>query len=650
MSSSDSSTPRTSRRGLFKTSAGVATASAVFIGLGSESASAAPSPASPAGAKVDRSRLSAPDPHDFTGRTERADARFFKKSGKDKGDIAITILPIDRAVFRAGGRFDLRIEVAGVRPDKAKVELDISGPESRAVSALLAEEPERTSAPSGELVIEYKGMSYPEAGDYTVNVRVKDRGAKAEASASHEVRGVGAGGAKNLIFFLGDGMGQAPITAARVLSRGLQEGKYNDLLHMDRMDYRGFVGTSGMDALATDSANSMSAYMTGHKSSVNALGVYESSEEDPNAHPRVETMAELVKRTRGMKVGIVTTAEIQDATPAAVFAHTRRRAEKAEIMDQALRPEQMPDVFLGGGTAYLLPQSEEESKREDDRDLRKEFEDEGFAYVSDRSELNEAVSAGPERLLGTFHPGNMNVYLDREHSKSKEVLGDYTDQPTLKDMFRAAVSVLEKGDEGFVLIVEGASIDKMSHPMDGPRAVYDTIEFDQTVGLAREWAEGRDDTLIVATADHNHSMSIVGTHDTTAGAGRDANGVYADARYPTYTDSTGDGFPDDPNPDVQLFFGWSNHPDHSDDFQHNDVFRQPALRDEDGNAVDNPDRDPDAELQTGNLPLPHTNCVHTVDDVPVFASGPGAEEFNAFNDNTELFHKAVDALGIDAAG
>lgn len=205
------------------------------------------------------------------------------------------------------------------------------------------------------------------------------------------------------------------------------------------------------------------------------------------------------------------------------------------------------------------------------------------------------------------------------------MLGEFTDQPTLVEMTEAALGVLQNRDEGFFLMVEGASIDKMEHPLDGPRAIYDTIELDQAIGAAKRWAGDRGDTLIVITADHNHFMSIVGTHDRREDLtpDRQGNGVYADAGFPSYTDSDGDGFPDDPSPDVQLFFGWSNHPDHTDDFQHDETFLPPALQNADGIAVPNPERDPEAEVQTGNLPLDQTSCVHTVEDVSVFASGQG---------------------------
>lgn len=318
-------------------------------------------------------------------------------------------------------------------------------------------------------------------------------------------------------------------------------------------------------------------------------------------------------------------------------------------MDQALTDEQMPDVLMGGGRASLLPQSHEDSERDDDRNLIEEFAEHGFTFAGTRAELKDAVSGVPDRLLGLFHPGNLNVYLDREHSPDPDVLGEWTDQPTLVEQTEAALEVLENRDEGFFLMVEGASIDKMEHPLDGPRAVYDMIEFDQAIGVARRWAEDRDDTLIVITADHNHSMSIVGTNDRREGNGRQSNGVYADAGFPTYSDDDGDGFPDDPNPDIGLFYGWSNHPHHTDDFEHNEVFLEPALVDEETDeVVPNPERDPDAEVQTGNLPDPETNCVHTVEDVSVFASGPGADRFNAFLDNTEIFFAMMDALGLDA--
>lgn len=631
-----------SRRSVLR-GGGAGVAGAVVVGLSTlASAAAQPRAASPAAA----ANLRTMDPHQFTARSSIGVARHPSLFAAASAKPSLRILPIDRAKFLVNALFDLRVEASGIDPKTARIEISVSGPSGPV--KLLRGTPLRTSSVEGSLEVTYQDLYYSSPGSVTVSATVTSGETKVEAKVEHEVVQAKSRGrsAKNVIFFLGDGMGQPAITAARILSKGMTEGKYHSLLEMDRMEYRGLVTTSGYDSIATDSANSMSAYMTGHKSSVNAMGVYEGNAPDPNAHPRVETLAEMLRRTRGIGLGIVTTAEIQDATPAAVYAHTRRRAEYVEIMDQALA--QMPDVYLGGGLATFLPQSVEGSRRKDDRDLRKEFTAKGYSHVTTRAELDRAMKSNPKKLIGTFHTGNMNVYIDRQHDKKPEVLGDWPDQPTLPEMTRAALSVLGEHDDGFMLVVEAASIDKMEHPLDGPRAVYDCIEMDQAVGVAKAWAKEHGDTLIVVTADHNHSMSIVGTHDRRdkPSPDREGNGVYGDAGFPTYLDSDGDGFPDSPDPDVQLFYGWSNHPDHSDDFQHNPVFLQPALADDSGRAVDNPERDPGAVVQIGNLPVQETNCVHTVEDVGVFASGRGSARFNGVLDNTEVFFAMADALGL----
>jgi len=626
------------RRGLLGTGG---LASAVIFGKGLVDASSA-SAATPAYVPA---QLNVKDAHYST--TFRRIALAATGTGS-----AVKILPLDNAKFQVGAKFDLRIEATGVDPETTRISIKVS--DGSGPAPLLSPAPIRTSSAADSVEVTYKDLIYPAAGTYTIAAAVSSDAGTASEEVEHEVVSskTSEKTAKNVIFFLGDGMGQAAITGARILSKGMKEGKYKSLLAMDTLDWRGNVTTSGCDSIATDSANSMSAYMTGHKSAVNAMGVYPGNSEDPTASPHVETLAEVLKRSRGMSIGIVTTAEVQDATPAAVFAHTRRRSEYVNIMDQALTDAQMPDVLMGGGRATFLPQSVEGSRREDDRDLIEEFKDKGFAYAGTRTELAAVMAAGtPDKLLGSFHTGNLNVYIDRQVTPNPEVLGDFDDQPGLVEMTKAALKVLEQNDKGFFLMVEGASIDKSEHPLDGPRAVYDAIELDQAVQAAKDWvAETGSDTLIVVTADHNHAMSIAGTHTLSkeGSPARQQNGVYADAGFPTYVDSNGDGFPDDPNPDVQLFFGWSNHPDHPDDFAHNSVLAQPALEDPaTEQAFPNPDRDPGAVVQIGNLPLEETNCVHTVEDVFIGASGPGSIGFAKLLDNTEVFHAICAALGLE---
>jgi alkaline phosphatase len=453
--------------------------------------------------------------------------------------------------------------------------------------------------------------------------------------------------ARNVILFIGDGMSLPMRTAARIVSRGMKEGKYNSMLEMDEMEHYGAVTTSGMDSIATDSANSASAYATGHKAVVNAMGVYPDNTSDPTDDPRVETLGEMVKRTRQMGFGLVTTAEIQDATPAAMFAHTRRRAEYISIMDQMLNPSQMPDVVMGGGSASLLPQSTPGSRRKDNRDLIKEFEAKGYQFVGTRSELRAADA--PAKLLGLFHLGNMNVYLDKAVFKKDTVLKTFTDQPMLWEMTDKALEILGKSPHGFFLMVEGASIDKQAHVLDWERTVWDAIEMDRAVGVAKRWAAANGyDTLIIVTADHAHGMSITGTYWEGDGKkGREAVRVYADAKFPDYQDTDGDGFPDKVAVTRPLIVHWANHPEFYENYKVNDEPLSPTVQEGD-KWVANKQRNGDGELQTGNLPWNANNEVHTVEDVPLTASGPGAEQFHKTIDNTEVFFAIVNALRLDA--
>ncbi len=290
--------------------------------------------------------------------------------------------------------------------------------------------------------------------------------------------------AKNIIFLLGDGMTVANRTGARIMSKGMTEGKANGRLAMDDLDHMAFVGTSSTNSVATDSANTMSAYMTGHKTAINALGVYADRTKNSFDDPKVETIAEALRRTTKKSVGIVVTSELEDATPAAVVAHTRKRADKPEIVDMIFKVK--PDVLLGGGSAYFLPQSTPGSKRKDDKNYIQMFQDAGYALATDKGELEAAKGSNQDKLLGLFHTGNMDFMLDRGFLK-KGTVSKFPNQPGLVEMTEVALDKLSKNPEGFFLMVEGSCIDKASHPMDFERSMIDTIEFDKAVGVAREF-------------------------------------------------------------------------------------------------------------------------------------------------------------------
>ena len=439
-------------------------------------------------------------------------------------------------------------------------------------------------------------------------------------------------------------MGLASRQIGRILSKGITQGKYNGLLEMELLN-GGFalINTSGYDSLVTDSANSASAYATGHKSVVNAMGVYENSDPDPLAHPKVENISEIVKRARNMSVGLVTTSNITDATPAAMVAHTRRRAEQNFIAGEMMKA----DVILGGGSWQFIPMSTAGSRRKDERNLINEFKAKGYAFAEDRAEL---AAAKGDKLLGLFNLDNMNVYLDREILKNPDVLKGFGNQPTLVEMTKKAIDILSGNENGFFLMVEGACIDKQLHVMDWERSAYDTIEFDQAIGVAREFASRNGDTLIIATADHSHGISIVGTyHERDGKKAREAVRTYADSIFPTFIDSDSDGYPDNPAPDVTLAVGYANHPDYYENFKFHAIPAAPAVMSGDAAAA-NPGRAPGGTLYIGNIPVAESQEVHTADDVPLSADGPGADYFKGVMDNTEVFFGIVSALGLAPSG
>ncbi len=287
--------------------------------------------------------------------------------------------------------------------------------------------------------------------------------------------------ARNVILFIGDGLSMAHRTAARMLSKGMVEGRYGGELAIDDMPHMALVSTSGTDSIVTDSANSMSAYTTGHKSCVNAMGVYCARNKSGLAHPKVETIAELVKRRNGgMAVGVVTNTEIEDATPAAMVAHMRRRSDYDEIVRMFY--EAKPDVMMGGGTAFFLPKSDKAGKRKDEENYLEKFKALGYRFAATATEMKAAAAdKATTRLLGLFHPGNLDGALDR-HLLKKGTVPKYPDQPDLADQTQAAIDILSQASpNGFVLMVESGLIDKYTHALDWERAVYDTIMLDNAV-------------------------------------------------------------------------------------------------------------------------------------------------------------------------
>lgn len=547
----------------------------------------------------------------------------------------IKVLPIDNAKFVQGQIFDFAVEIKNGSSD---MNVTVNGKEA---SKFFGKDSVRKME-GNTAVYRIDDVSFPKAGNITIEV--KD-GAN-ERSASYTVTNEKSKKrAKNVILFVGDGMSLQARQIARILSKGITEGRYNDLLNMEKMDNVAVVTTSGYDAIVTDSANSASAYATGHKSVVNAMGVYEDCTKDPFDDPKVENIIELVKRTRGMATGIVSTSNITDATPAAMVSHTRRRAEQNFIAQSMLEDKHRPDVILGGGSRHFIPMDVPGSKRKDNVDVIKSFEDLGYSFSGTKTEL-ENTPESADKLLGLYQLDNMNVYIDRAVIKNPKVLKGFNDQPGLVEMTEKAIDTLSKNDNGFFLMVEGACVDKQLHVLDWQRAAYDNIELDKAVGVAQKFAAQNDDTLIVVVADHAHGASITGTyHELDGKTGREAVRTYADSKWPTFEDADGDGFPDNPDPAVTLAVQFANHPDCNIDYRFKDVPTPSAIMGKDGKAIANPLTK--GEFYAGNIPAKADQEVHAADDVILTAQGPGADYFKGTMDNTEVFFGIVRALGID---
>jgi alkaline phosphatase len=560
---------------------------------------------------------------------------------------AQSVYPIDRADILVGARFDFKVEFAGLA-DPTKVSVTVNGKDHAELFGKSATFIEREDGKDQSALV-LRDVSLAQPGVY--RLRVSDGANSRELEWN--VYDSGPRQAKNVILFIGDGMSLAHRVAARVLAKGIAEGKARGKLAIDDMPHMALVATAGSDSIITDSANSASAYATGHKSAVNAMGVYADRTLDPLDDPKVETISSLVKRRHGMAVGIVTNTEIEDATPAAIVAHVRRRSEYDRIVEQFFAAK--PDVIMGGGRANFLPKSVEGGKRRDDSDFVAQFRDAGYGVASTGPEMTSlADDAKTTKLLGLFTLGNMDGALDRKILKGGTVR-KFPEQPDLTEQVSAALKVLARNEAGFFLMVESGMIDKYTHLLDMERAVYDTIMLDNAVKLARDWASWGDDTLILVVADHTHPIGLVGTiEDDMASvpnvAMRERVRVYERAGFPNYPAPDAEGYPARVDVSRRLALFSASLPDHYETFRPKlDNPNDPTVAGkEPGTYVANEryKNVPGAVLRFGNLPAMINADVHSGEDVILTAVGPGSDRVRGQMDNTEVFRVMAEALGL----
>lgn len=543
--------------------------------------------------------------------------------------------------------FDLRVEAAGLaQTDGATVKILVDGTDITATLPGPVEATQDNDAQAGDSdrAWTWRKCSFPAPGRRDLTAVVTDGGNTASAVQAISIQKFAPKGAKNIILFIGDAMGTAYRDAGRLVSRStgrrFREGFFDTLQEMDQMPVSGMVMTYGLDCVVPDSACTATAWATGNKTVDGALGVFPDNNDfrfkRSNAqatkkfaldNPRVETLWEYLKRRHGYRAGIVTTADVADATPAGQGGHTIARSLAKDIVrqyvDGTFAPGPLFDVILGGGREHFVSRTEANSG--DTRNLAAELQAAGHAYVETREQL-KALPPEATKLLGLFRTGTMNVAYDklglaRPPDEPRPEFGGFTDQPFLDEMAATAIQVLSRSDAPFVLMVEGASIDKQSHGNHAAGVIWDTIELDKAVGVGRRFAAGRTPkqppTLLLVTGDHDQSMQIVGLTDTGAGApitNTRSSQPYPAANppkapgvggtnpgevegFPDYADANGDGYPENTN-----------------------RFRIAVA------------------FRTAN---------HTGSSVPITAEGPGALLFTGYYDQTDIFFRMAKALSLD---
>ncbi|HYE74003.1 MAG TPA: alkaline phosphatase, partial [Blastocatellia bacterium] len=308
-----------------------------------------------------------------------------------------------------------------------------------------------------------------------------------------------------------------------------------------------------------------------------------------------------------------------------------------------------------------------------ERDLIGEFRASGFAFADTTETLRQAASQKPKQLLGLFADIHMPVAFDKLGYGAERAINI----PMLDEMARIAIDLMNANSpRGFFLMIEGASIDKQTHRMDAERAIWDTIEFDKAVGVAKRFAEAtntdsdpNNDTLVIVTADHETAgFSVIGTHNPDPRIARGSRDeVRAYRGFTDYKDENKDGYPDNPDTPEKMIIGFGAGVDHYEDYHSNPRPLLPGVIENPRRAKANPKRDGPEDLDpasrkglfiTGqvengesigehkNIDIePRTEAVHTASDIALNAYGPGAMQFIGVQDNTSVFFKMMNALG-----
>jgi alkaline phosphatase len=467
------------------------------------------------------------------------------------------------------------------------------------------------------------------------------------------------GQAKNIILFVGDGMSLSTIAAARIME-GQQRGESGEenQLSFERFPYIGLAKTYNVDAQTPDSAGTMTAMMSGVKTDMGLVGLTEFARRghcEPGQHqaPTALEYAELA----GMATGIVTTARMTHATPAATYAHSADRnwedisdmpeatirAGCLDIADQFIRFPQLtterygievdgPEVVFGGGRRHFLPKNSEfnsadavsaiEGDRTDGRHLIDEWKSahpQGLVLFDQTgfNQLTKNNTSGP--VFGLFNESHMRFEADRAN--------DISGEPSLSEMTSKAIELLEDNKNGYFLMVESGRIDHAHHVGSAFNALNETVELAEAVRIATEKTDA-DDTLIIVTADHGHVM-------TFAGYPRRGNPILGKVVNPGENQAmlAADGMP---YTTLSYANGLGYYEDSSNDTGDDPEARYASPHAHGRHDLSKVDTEAHGYHQEALVPL--SAETHSGEDVAVYARGPGAELVSGAYEQNVIFH------------
>ncbi|XP_066296262.1 alkaline phosphatase-like [Branchiostoma lanceolatum] len=337
------------------------------------------------------------------------------------------------------------------------------------------------------------------------------------------------GVAKNLVLFLGDGMGVSTVTAGRIL-KGQLAGRTGEeeLLEMDKLPYSALVKTYNIDRQTADSAGTATAYQCGVKANYKTVGVDGTVTLGDCAASLIGKAKSVLEHAHdaGKSTGIVATARITHASPAAAYAYVANRVWEhdgmvpteakalgcSDIALQLVQDNPFINVLLGGGRAYLTNTNQTDPEypdqkgfRTDGRDLIQEWTDgkagSAAQYVWRKAEFDQVDPAETDYLMGLFEPDHMQYTLDAKN--------DPAGKPSIAEMTTKAIQILSKNPKGFFLLVEGSKIDLGHHASKAAHALNEVVTFNDAIAVAKDMLD-LDETLITVTADHSHTFSFGG--------------------------------------------------------------------------------------------------------------------------------------------